>query len=164
VTVNEHVVKKKMLQMLQKPLLKAKLEVTAMGIAQWVSTMSKDTTKVGAVLIGPEGEIRMSAYNGPAIGVLDTPDKFVRPDKYMYAAHAEENIISFCAREGIRTKGCIMVVTHQPCAHCTRKMIQAGLIGVVFGNGKFQAIEEHLPFIETMCNESGFIMNAFDPH
>lgn len=106
------------------------------GFAVHAATKSKDTTKVGAVLIGPEGEIRLTSFNGPPRRVDDTPDRFVRPRKYLYASHAEANLIAFAAREGIRTAWCSVYVTHMPCAGCARTLIQAGIEAVYYGPGE----------------------------
>lgn len=108
-----------------------------MGFARHAATASKDTTKVGAALVGPEGEIRLTAYNGPPKGVRDTADRLERPTKYLYASHAEANLIAFAAREGIRTKGCKVFTTHQPCAACARTLIQAGISMVIYDHGNF---------------------------
>lgn len=106
-----------------------------MAFAQLAAQKSKDTTKVGAVLVGPDGEIRLTGYNGPPRGVKDTPERLERPTKYLFASHAEANLVAFAAREGIRTKGCTVYVTHQPCAACARSLIQAGVLAVYHGNG-----------------------------
>lgn len=106
-----------------------------MGFARHAATKSKDQTQVGAVLVGPEGEVRLTAYNGPPRGVEDRPERFTRPAKYLYASHAEANLIAFAAREGIRTAGCAVFVTHYPCAACARSLIQAGVRHIFFGPG-----------------------------
>jgi dCMP deaminase len=114
-----------------------------MGFARHAAMKSKDSTKVGAILVGPDGEVRLTAYNGPPRGVVDRPERFERPEKYLYAAHAEQNLVAFAAREGIQTKGCIVYVTHTPCAACARMLIQAGVVVVISGNGS-----THMPIAE----------------
>lgn len=106
-----------------------------LGFASWAAQKSKDSTKVGAVLVGPDGEVRLTAFNGPPRGVNDTPERLIRPIKYLYASHAEANLIAFAAREGIRTDGCTAYVTHHPCAACARTLIQAGIKHVVIADG-----------------------------
>lgn len=106
-----------------------------MGFAQHAAKKSKDSTQVGAVLVGPEGEIRLTGCNGPPRGVADKPERRERPTKYLYASHAEANLIAFAAREGIRTAGCTVYVTHMCCAACARTLIQAGVREVRFGPG-----------------------------
>lgn len=106
-----------------------------MGFAQHAAKKSKDSTQVGAILVGPDGEIRLTAYNGPPKGVEDLPERRERPAKYLYASHAEANLVAFAAREGIRTAGCTVYVTHMPCSSCARTLIQAGVKEVRFGDG-----------------------------
>lgn len=108
-----------------------------MGFAEHAARKSKDSTKVGAVLVNPENVAILTGYNGPPRGVKDKPERFERPVKYLYASHAEANLIAHAARHGIRTDGCTVYVTHQPCAACMRTLIQAGIKRVVFGNGGF---------------------------
>ncbi|MFG1370744.1 deaminase [Xanthobacter oligotrophicus] len=110
-------------------------DIYLMGFARHAATKSKDPTQVGAALVGPEGEVRLTAYNGPPRGVEDRPERFVRPAKYLYASHAEANLVAFAAREGIRTAGCAVFVTHHPCAACARSLIQAGVRHIFFGPG-----------------------------
>lgn len=131
-----------------------------LGFADHAATASKDpSTKVGAVLVGPEGEVRLTAYNGPPRGVVDHADRFERPAKYLYASHAEANLIAFAAREGIRTSGCTVYVTTQPCAACARTLIQAGVAQVIVGPGP-QAVmhdkcEEDAAVARSMLREAG---------
>lgn len=107
-----------------------------MGFAHHAATQSKDTTRVGAVLVTPDGRgTILTAYNGPPAGVNDDPDRFVAPRKYLFASHAEANLIAFAARRGIRTDGCVVYVTHHPCDACARTLIQAGIRRVVTGDG-----------------------------
>jgi dCMP deaminase len=44
-----------------------------MGFARHAATASKDSTQVGAVLVGRDGEVRLTGYNGPPRGVVDSP-------------------------------------------------------------------------------------------
>lgn len=106
-----------------------------MGFAEHAAQKSKDSTKVGAVLIGLKREVRLTAFNGPPAGVRDVPARFERPQKYLFASHAEANLIAFAAREGIRTEGCAIYTTHHPCAGCAKAIIQAGIQCVVVGTG-----------------------------
>lgn len=131
-----------------------------MGFAKHAASKSKDSTQVGACLVGPEGEIRLTGYNGPPKGVLDAPDRFERPRKYLFASHAEANLIAFAAREGIRTKGCVVYCTHQPCAGCTRALIQAGVARVVFGSGTTSMPAEEFTAAAEMAKEAGMICEA----
>jgi dCMP deaminase len=106
-----------------------------MGFARHAATASKDSTKVGAVLVDRDGTVLLTSYNGPPRGVRDLPERFERPAKYAYASHAERNLIAFAARKGIATDGCSVYVTHAPCAECMKSIIQAGITCVYAGGG-----------------------------
>ncbi len=100
----------------------------------FANEMSKDTTKVGALLIGTHKETLLTTFNGPPIGVRDSPQRFTREngEKYRYASHAEQNLIAFAARNGIRTEGLTVFCTHNPCPSCARSLIQAGIKHILY--------------------------------
>lgn len=125
-----------------------------MGFAQHAAKKSKDTTQVGAVLVRDK-TVLAAGYNGPPRGVRDTPDRFERPRKYLFATHAEMNLISTAAREGIRIDGCSVYVTHSPCSACARLMIQSGVKKVICGAGKTSMPEEEFTAAQTMFEEAG---------
>jgi len=129
--------------------------------ARLAARKSKDSTQVGAALIGPDGEVRLTAFNGPPTGVKDTPDRFERPRKYLFASHAEANLIAFAARAGIPTKGCTAYVTHAPCSSCARTLIQAGIARVVFGDGKTSMPQEEFDAAAEMFDEAGVTRRSY---
>lgn len=133
-----------------------------MGFAEHAATKSKDSTKVGAALVGPDGEVRLTAYNGPPRGVQDLPERFERPAKYKYVVHGEQNLIAFAARAGIPTEGCSVYCTHFPCSGCTKSLIQAGIIAVYYGPGKTSMPAEEFEAAEVMFREAGVDVEAVD--
>lgn len=132
-----------------------------MGFADWAAMKSKDSTKVGAVLVDPDGAVILTGFNGPPRGVLDLPERFVRPEKYQYASHAETNLIAFAARRGIATKGCRVYCTHLSCAACTRTLIQAGVVELVYDDGTFQALSAEEQATMQMCKEAGLSLRKY---
>lgn len=134
-----------------------------MGFAEHAAKKSKDSTKVGAVLVGPDGEIRLTGYNGPPRGVDDVPERRERPQKYLFASHAEANLIAFAAREGIRTKDCTVYVTHMCCSACTRTLIQAGVRAVVFGAGTTSMPAEEFEAARAMFIEAKVVLTPYRP-
>ncbi len=106
-----------------------------MTIARAVAQLSKDDTKVGAVIVGPDGEGGPWGYNGAPRGCsADEDERFqTRPEKYFWAEHAERNAIYSAARAGFSPKGCTLVVTHFPCMDCARAIVQSGIKRVVVG-------------------------------
>ena len=125
------------------------------GFAAHAALKSKDPTKVGAALVGPEGELRLCAFNGPPRGVDDLPERRERPAKYLFASHAEQNLVAFAAREGIRTSGCTVYVTHHPCSACAKTLIQAGVICVMVGPGVTSMPDEEFRAAASMFQEAG---------
>jgi len=125
-----------------------------MSFAHTAKIKSKDSTQVGAVLVGPSGEIRLTGFNGPPKGVKETPERRERPTKYLFAAHAEANLISFAARVGIPTEGCSVYVTHAPCAACARSLIQAGIAGVYHDSGTTSMPESEFEAARMMFDEA----------
>ena len=116
---------------------------------------------VQTALIGPDGEVRLTAFNGPPMGVLDTAARRERPTKYLFSAHAEANLISFAAREGIRTKGCTVYCTHSPCAACARTLIQAGIHCIVVGAGTTSMPESEFKAAAEMLRESSVCLALY---
>ena len=91
---------------------------------------SKDrSTRVGAVIIDDDFNVRISGYNGMPRGVADDVEsRHARPAKYMYFSHAEENCVAQAARIGVSVKGCTILLTSLfPCATCARLIIQSGI-------------------------------------
>lgn len=103
-------------------------------IAKCVASASKDPRyKVGAIIFDAAGNIRSTGYNGAPRGVIDSADRYEKPLKQYYIAHAEENAIVQAARTGVSTEGCcILIWGKMPCANCSRMIIQAGIKNVLF--------------------------------
>ncbi len=126
--------------------------------ARVAATRSKDSTKVGAALVSHDGAVLLTAFNGPPKGVEDSPDRFERPAKYLFASHAEQNLVAFAARHGIRTEGCTVYVTHAPCASCAKTLIQAGIVAVVNGMGETSMPAEEFTAAQQMFCEAGIVV------
>lgn len=106
--------------------------------------MSKDpSTRVGAVIVGPDLEIRSTGFNGFPRGIADTPARLHdRETKLRLVVHAECNAIVNAARVGTPLRGCTMYLSAQsvkdsmiwggpPCTRCTVHTIQAGIARVI---------------------------------
>lgn len=125
------------------------------SIARTVALKSKDTTQVGAILVGPHHEVLLTAYNGPPIGVKDLPARRERPEKYLFVSHAEANLIAFAARRGIPTEGMTVYCTHHPCSSCAKTLIQAGIKVVVVGDGTTSMPGDEFRAAAVMFAEAG---------
>lgn len=72
-----------------------------------------------------------------------------------FTVHAEQNIITYCAKEGISTKGATLYVTTAPCRDCAKLIVQAG-ISEIFYNEQYKL--DGLEFLR----ECGIIANQMD--
>ncbi len=111
-------------------------------VTETIKLKSKDrSVQIGAIIVGPDHEIRSTGYNGFPRGVIDNIDsRHRRPLKYSYTEHAERNAIFNAARCGIPTNGTTLYLnTGYPCAPCARAIIQAGIIRIVMTTDKMDA-------------------------
>lgn len=86
--------------------------------------------KVGAVL-AREGRILATGYNGTITGTSNTCEceDGTTSD---FTLHAEQNLITFCAKHGIPTNGATIYITHSPCKQCSKLIAQSGITEVVY--------------------------------
>ena len=108
-----------------------------MTMVYLVAMRSKDeSTHVGAVIVGPNNEIRSTGYNSFPMGINDdVPERQERPEKYFWFSHAERNAVYLAARVGIPVEGCTMYTNGIPCTDCAFAVIQAGITEVVVDGG-----------------------------
>jgi dCMP deaminase len=101
---------------------------------------SKDpTTPVGAIVVGPDKEIRATGFNGFPRGVIDAEERYTdRSQKLFYIEHAERNAIYNAARVGTPIKGCSIYVRFWPCVDCCRAIIQAGITTVYIAKDTYE--------------------------
>lgn len=108
-----------------------------MGLAFYVAMKSEDTsTHSGAVIVNDFQRAVSFGYNGLPTGVLNTPDKNIRPDKYLYYEHAERNAIYNAEKI---EPGCRIYVNFFPCTDCARGIIQKRIKEVIY-HAEFTAI------------------------
>ena len=103
-------------------------------LAKEISTWSKDpSTKVGAVVIGNNGEVLSQGYNGFPRSIKDTPQRLKdREKKYNLVVHAEMNAIYNASLNGVSLKGSTLYVYGLPiCNECAKGVIQVGIDRVV---------------------------------
>jgi dCMP deaminase len=105
-----------------------------LAIAREVASWSKDTTKIGAVIVGPNGEIASTGFNGFPRRVLEIPIR-AELDKYRWTVHAELNAILNAARLGVSCLGLTMYSLQTPCHDCAKAIVQAGIAQVVLPGG-----------------------------
>lgn len=105
--------------------------------------MSKDpSTKVGAVIVGKNREVRSMGFNGFPRGIADTEERLNDRDKKLsLIVHGEMNAVLNAARGGVSTSDCILYLAATdssglvwggaPCIRCTVEIIQSGIIEIV---------------------------------
>lgn len=122
--------------------------------AEFFAQRSKDpSTHVGAVAVDASNSILETGYNGLPRRVRDLDERMVRPEKYLWTAHAEANLVSAAARP--RLEGSTVFVTHLCCSRCAGQLINAGVTRVVIGNGKTSMPVEEFQVALTMFEEAG---------
>jgi dCMP deaminase len=133
-----------------------------LDLAAHVAAWSKDpSTKVGAVAVDPVSRAVLSTgYNGLPRGVEDQCARMQRPGKYLWTAHAEENLVAHAARQTLQ--GATVYVTHLCCANCTRMLINAGVKRIVCGPGLTNMDYEHFQVARTMMAEAGVELELQD--
>lgn len=104
-----------------------------MSMVYLVAAKSKDNrTHVGAVVVGPDNEIKTTGYNSFVRGLNDNvPERQEKPEKYNWFEHAERNSIYNATLIGVSLKGCKMYTNGVPCTDCARGIIQSGILEVI---------------------------------
>jgi dCMP deaminase len=136
-------------------------------MARLASEKSKDrSTKCGAVIVGPDMEVRSTGYNGFIRGADDNIDAdHERPRKYLLTEHGERNAIYNAARAGISTARCKMYLNWSVrcCSDCTRSIVQSGIVEVIgdINNpfpGKGDLWKTNWEASEYMLNQAGVLI------
>jgi dCMP deaminase len=100
--------------------------------------------KVGAVLV-KDKRILATGYNGAPSGLQHCQDTGCMRDKMGIPSgerhelcrglHAEQNALIQASKHGISVDGAILYCTTFPCAICTKMLINAGIIRIVYSEG-----------------------------
>lgn len=129
-------------------------KIRFLNLARAISEWSKDpNTKVGAIAVADSKQILETGFNGLPRGVQDLPERMERPAKYIWTAHAEENLVAHAARKQL--EGSTVYVTHLCCNACARMLINAGVKKVVFGSGQTSMPLEQFEAAVAMFAEAG---------
>lgn len=139
-----------------------------MSMVYLVATKSKDkNTHIGAVIVGPDNEVRSVGYNSFVRGINDyVSDRQERPEKYFWFEHAERNSIYNAALVGIPVKGCKMYTNGIPCMDCARAVVQAGINEVIvdksWDDSNYGQWLEHAKRSIDMFKESGVKLRFYE--
>jgi dCMP deaminase len=105
-----------------------------MQIARTVATRATcPRAKVGAILVRSH-RILTTGYNGAPRGVAHCLDVgcTLDNDHCARAVHAEANAIVQAALHGVSVSGATAYCTHQPCVNCSKLLISAGVVKIVY--------------------------------
>lgn len=88
---------------------------------------------VGATIVRDK-RIIAGGYNGSIAGGVHCADEgcYVIDNHCVRTVHAEVNALLQCAKFGAKTEGAEMYVTHFPCLHCCKAIIQSGITAVYY--------------------------------
>ncbi|MFD2926031.1 ComE operon protein 2 [Halobacillus naozhouensis] len=88
---------------------------------------------VGAVIVRDKRMIA-GGYNGSVSGGVHCMDEgcYVIDGHCVRTIHAEMNALLQCAKFGVATEQAEIYVSHFPCLHCTKAIIQAGIKAVYY--------------------------------
>ena len=98
-------------------------------VAREVGTWSKDSTKIGAIVVDNNKRILSQGYNGFPRGIEDSQRRLKdRETKLKYIVHAEMNCIYNACHHGVSLEGGTLYVSGLPCcSDCAKGVIQSGI-------------------------------------
>ncbi len=105
-----------------------------MEIARTVATRATcPRASVGCVIVR-EHRILTTGYNGAPRGVAHCTEAgcVLRDDHCVRTTHAEANAVIQGALHGIALQGAMAYCTHQPCVGCSKLLISAGIVKIVY--------------------------------
>ncbi len=132
-----------------------------MAMVYLVASKSKDKrAHIGAVVVGPQNEIRSTGYNGFVRGLNDSvPERYEKPEKFFWFEHAERNAIYNASRNGVTLEECKMYTNGIPCSDCARGIIQSGVKEIIvdreWDDDKSEKWMEHAERSLQMFEETG---------
>ena len=112
-----------------------KLDQTYMAMAKELSKLSYANRKKVGCLIVKDTQIISEGYNGTPKGFPNeceyrsyVDEEYTKPE----VLHAESNAISKIARSTNSSDGATLYVTLAPCFECSKLIIQAGIVRVIY--------------------------------
>ncbi|MHB8147540.1 MAG: deoxycytidylate deaminase [Vulcanimicrobiaceae bacterium] len=117
-----------------------------MDIARTVATRATcPRAAVGAVLVR-EHRILTTGYNGAPRGIAHCTEVgcTIVNEHCQRATHAEANAIVQGALHGVRLQDATAYCTHQPCVNCSKLLISAGVVKIVYDDAYPDPVAEGL--------------------
>lgn len=112
-----------------------KWDLRYLKLAREIGSWSKDpSSKIGSVIVGDEGRVLSTGYNGFPRGINDYESRLNdREVKYAYVVHAEMNCIYNASSYGVSLRNTTIYVYGLPaCSECAKGIIQSGIKRVVY--------------------------------
>lgn len=128
-----------------------------MEVARTVATRATcPRASVGAVLVR-EQRILTTGYNGAPRHVSHCTEVGCElvAGHCVRSTHAEANAVVQGALHGVRLDGATAYCTHQPCVHCAKLLISAGIARIVY-----EAAYDD-PFAQRLLAEAGVALAPF---
>lgn len=125
--------------------------------------------KVGAIAV-IDRRIIASGINGTPQGQLNCDDKFNYLDfdkeehhlwSSIHEIHAEMNVILYCAKNGISLNGATLYCSVEPCIHCTKNLIQSGIVKIIY-NREYSKNRNNNEFDIFINNNKNIIFQKFE--
>jgi dCMP deaminase len=93
--------------------------------------------------------ILTTGFNGSPAGQehCDESGHLIVDGHCVRTIHAETNAIIQAALHGVSTRGATCYVTHLPCINCTKVLINAGIVRIVYGEA-YRMDENAVAFLE----------------
>lgn len=111
-----------------------KYDETMLATAKLFGELSYCTKKKVGAIIAKDNRILATGYNGTVSGISNECE-YMENGKLTtspYVVHAEQNVLMFCAKNGISTYRATMYTTLSPCSTCAKLIVQAGIKRVVY--------------------------------
>jgi len=134
-----------------------------MNIAREVASRSNCVKRKVAAVIVKDKRIISTGYNGTPRGVKNCDEggcprckSFSESGKNLeecYCSHGEENAIVQASYHGVSVKGSTLYTTFSPCLICTKMILNAGIVEVVY-NAEYPMAEAPLRLLK----EAGIIV------
>ena len=126
-----------------------------MDMTYFVAQRSIDpSTRCGCIAVSEDKSVLSMGYNSPPRNCRDDLIPLLRPEKYPYFVHAEENVMLNAARHGITLNGSTFYITGYPCSRCFRGMVNAGIKKIIYGPNRAVMLDEKEKKIINLLNKS----------
>ena len=110
-----------------------KYDIAYLRMAQEWGKLSHCTRKQVGSLIVKDNMIISDGYNGTPSGFTNSCEDD-KGETHWYVLHAEANAILKVAKSTQSANGATLYITLSPCKECSKLIIQAGIIRVVYHN------------------------------